>query len=107
MSLLAVIIVPWVILTILGFLPVITKDASGRPVSVAGSRTHACCESILGPSAPVSPTLVDAMERHPRLAQMIRALNLGQCSSSKSFWIVKRLLSAATRVDERVSGIPT
>ena len=43
---------------------------------------------------------VDAMERHPRLAQMIRVLNLGQCFSSRSFWLVKRLLSAATRVDE-------
>jgi len=43
---------------------------------------------------------VDAMERHPHLAQMIRVLNLGQCFSSRSFGLVKRLLSVATRVDE-------
>jgi hypothetical protein len=48
------------------------------------------------------PTIpfVDAMESHPRLAQMIRVLNLGQCFSSRSFGLVKRLLSVATRVDE-------
>jgi len=43
---------------------------------------------------------VDAMERPPRLAQMIRVLNLGQCFSSRSFRLVKRLLSVDTRVDE-------
>ena len=43
---------------------------------------------------------VDAMERHPRLAQMIRVLNLGQCFSSRSFGLVRRLLSAAPRIDE-------
>jgi hypothetical protein len=43
---------------------------------------------------------VDAMEHHPRLAQMIRVLNLGQCFSSRSFGLLKRLLSVATRIDE-------
>jgi len=43
---------------------------------------------------------VDAMESHPRLAHMIRVLNLGQCFSFRSFGLVKRLLSVATRVDE-------
>ena len=43
---------------------------------------------------------VDTMERHPRLAQMIRVLSLGQCFSSRSFGLVKRLLSVTTRVDE-------
>jgi hypothetical protein len=43
---------------------------------------------------------VDAMERHPRLAQMIRVLNLGQCFSSRSFGLVRRFLSVATRADE-------
>ena len=51
-------------------------------------------------SLPLSPMLVGAMGRHPRLAQMIRVLNLGPCFSSRSFGFVKRLLSAAIRVDE-------
>lgn len=47
-----------------------------------------------------SVPFVDAMERHPRLAQMIRVLNVGQCFSARSFGLVQRLLSATTRVDE-------
>ena len=60
------------------------------------------CQRVSILRSGTEPTIpfVEAMERHPRLAQMIRTLNLGQCRSFKSFGLVKRLLSVTTRVNE-------